>query len=155
MRLRMIVINVLFAITPIALLITFLCVLPAFAADVSPTAVDFSPILTQLIELVALLLAAVVAWAISRLQAYLRKKIGLDIDAQMRAVIDGAVNNAIAFGAAKAKELAAANATIDVKNAQLKLAADYVVAHAPDALAHFGVTPEALERRIIAALPSN
>ncbi len=83
----------------------------------------------------------------------MRKKWGLQVDDAQRQLLEDTIDHAIAYGAAKAKELAAKDGTVDVGNATLKLAADYANAHAPDALAHFGVTDEQLAKKIVAQLP--
>lgn len=121
------------------------------AAD---TTVSLSPIINQLVEIGVLVLTGVVTWAVARVQSYIRKNIGLTIDDKTRTLLEAAIDNGIAY-AAKKIEVEGAGLTVDAKNAQVAAAANYVVAHAPDALKHFGVTPEALTRKIIAQLPSD
>lgn len=123
-------------------------------ADVASTAIDLSPIANTLIEFAGALLAAFATWAVARITACVRKNLGLSIDEKTRNLLTEAIDNGIAYAQNKAKT-EVAGLTVDVHNKTVAEAANYVAAHAPDALAHFGVTQDALVRKIIAQLPSD
>lgn len=122
-----------------------------YAADAGGSEVHLAPLIDYLFEIIFAVIGALAIWAVHR---YARK-LGLQINDQQRAFLDQAIQNGIAW-ALKTAEAAAESrfGTVSVKDPKIALAANYVVAHAPDAIAHFGVTAEQLERKIVAKLPA-
>lgn len=111
--------------------------------------VDLSPLLNYGLEAIGMILLALASWA----TLWLKNKFKIDVDDKTRAYLTDAIDNAIQYAVKKTEAAVDPLAKIQVKDARVSAAADYLVAHVPDALAHFKVTPDALERLIIAKLP--
>jgi hypothetical protein len=113
------------------------------------TRINLAPLFNEiLLPIAGAVGAALAAWIVAKLL----KLIGLQSDEKMRDTIDHVLANALAYGVAKAGAAVGDNLTVDVKNAAIKSAADYALAHAPETLAHFGVTPELLAAKLAARL---
>lgn len=112
--------------------------------------VDLSPLLNQLIEAAGLVVMALASWAL----VYLKNRFKIDVDDKTRAYLSDAIDNAIKYAEQKTESTLDPIAKVDTKNAKVAVAVDYVVAHVPDAVAHFGLTPDALARLVTAKLPA-
>jgi hypothetical protein len=143
-----------------AALLVALAPLPALAdaAGVN-TAVDLSTVASGAITA----LSAAALWlgraAINALIGYLAQRTKLDLDDHTRAYLDQALERAVQYAQSSAERLVGpAASAIDVHNAVVAHAVNYAVDRVPDALAHFGLTPEALtgmvEARIQASAPT-
>jgi hypothetical protein len=111
--------------------------LAATAATAPPIAVNFSPIINVVVEILAAFLMLLLSWVVTLIADRLK----LSKDSAIRAYLSSAVDNAIQYGKQKA-EAAGAGATVKIDNQVVGHAVDYLVAHVPDALAHFGLTPD-------------
>jgi len=120
---------------------------PAFAA----TTVDISSFWTSTMAYVAAAIGAVISFLVGWLLILLKTKTGLSIDDSMRASLQTAVTNAAGLVLNKLGNVLPGTITID--NAFVAEAVQYVVKAAPDAIAHFGLTPDALATKITAVLP--
>jgi hypothetical protein len=143
-----------------AALLVALAPLPALAdaAGVN-TAVDLSTLASGVIAA----LGATALWVgravTSALIGYLAQKTKLELDDHTRAYLDQALERAVQYAQSSAERLVGpAASAIDVHNAVVAHAVNYAVDRVPDALAHFGLTPEALtgmvEARIQASAPT-
>jgi hypothetical protein len=119
------------------------------SADTSIAAGDvWSAIQTYIAAAVGALISAGVGWLI----VLLNRKLGLSIDDSMRSSLQTAATNAAGlvlnqFG----NRLSGVK--IDVKNELIADAVNYVLQAAPDAVAHFGLTPDLIAQKILALLP--
>lgn len=110
--------------------------------------IDLSPVLQLIIETLGAVVLALATWVVGKFG----KKIGLENDAKIRAYLDEAIKNGVAFAEQKLKEQADKIDEIDVKNVKVAEAANYVINAVPDAIKHFGVSPEKLKDLITARL---
>lgn len=133
-----------------ALLLALLLFAPAAFAD--GTTVNVGGFWSALEPYIASAVAAVVAtlggWGV----ALLNKKLGLSIDDSLRQSLQTAVTNAAGL-VLHQLDNKLAGVTIDVRNEMAAAAVNYVLAAAPDAVKHFGLTPDAIAEKIKAALP--
>lgn len=100
------------------------------------------------LAVVSVLATAIVGW----LAELLRRKFNLDIEAAHRDALQTALTNGAGLIAGKIGG-ALAGRTIDLKSVLLAEAVNYVLQAVPDAVRHFGVTPELLAEKILAKLP--
>ncbi len=121
---------------------------PAFAQ--SEVAVEglYNALQPYLLAVVSVVATAIVGW----LAELLRRKFNLDIDAAHREALQTALVNAAGLLIGKAGSAFSAR-KLDVKSAALAEAVNYVITAVPDAIRHFGITPEALAEKIQAKLP--
>lgn len=127
----------------------------AWAADTANTTVDLSGLAATAIALVAGLLAAIGRTAVKALAAYLQQRAKLELDDHTRSYLDAALDRAVVWARGKIEGVAdGALQPVDLHNAAIALAARYAVERVPDALAHFGVTQEALGQMIEARMAS-
>lgn len=126
----------------------------AYAADLTaPTpTIDFSPVLLSIIGLAAAAITALGGIGVKAVTSYLDRKFGLQLDADTRTYLDQALFNAVSFAEHHARDFAQDKAQIEVRNRTLAYAMDYMLDRVPDALAHFGITEQALKRMIEARL---
>ncbi len=111
-----------------------------------------APLLDQLVPLLGAAMLAVGSYAAKRAADWLR----LSNDAQVRGYLNEVIENAVSWAEADMKaRLArigpvgeAPKPTADDWHTAVDSAAGYVATRVPDALAHFGITPQGL-RRII------
>lgn len=125
-----------------------IAVSPAYADAINIGQAFSSGLQPYVDAIVSAALAALVGWVLMVVKA----KFNVDIDAHLR---DGA----IAFFHRQASSLVADGAVklngvkIEVSNPALAKAANAALDSIPDALKHFGLTPEAVQARIIDFLP--
>lgn len=128
-------------------------VTPALAQTASSTEISLwglvDPIRPLLTELLSILIAALVGF----LTVKLNKWLGLNIEAKHREALQLALKNGALAGLSKVQSMSA-NSTIDVKSEIIAQALVYASKSAPDAIAHFGLTPQRLREMIEAKLPA-
>ena len=118
---------------------------PAFAQATLDGASIFGAWKPYITEILAGLVAVIAGWVLK----LVRDKLGLDIDARHREVLQTALTNAAGLvvnslgGAASAVRL-------DVRSPALAEAVTYVLKGAPDALAHFGLSAERVREMVMA-----
>jgi hypothetical protein len=120
-----------------------LLLLAANAEAQAPTAGDaiFGVIRPYLVELAGVFVAALAAW----LFKLLREKLGIDIEAKHRDALQAALTNAAGLVINRAGGLAGALA-LPNSNPIVQQGVSYVIEATPDALRHFGITPEEARR---------
>jgi cytochrome bd-type quinol oxidase subunit 2 len=91
-----------------------------------------------LVEVASVFVSAVVLW----LAATMKAKLNIDIEAKHREALQAALTNAAGLVINRAGGMAGAIA-LPGRSALIVEGVDYVVQSAPDALKHFGITPEA------------
>ena len=82
----------------------------------------------------------------------LKNKLGVSIDDSMRASVQTAATNAAGLVLNQLGN-SLQGKTITVGTPFIADAVNYVLKNAPDAVAHFGLTPDAIAQKIIALLP--
>ena len=129
------------------------------ASAATSTMLDLAPVLTRLAEALCTILAALavpIFWAGWGWIQNRFKLSALEIDDATRATVDQGLEKALGYGIAQLHAEAAAltggGLTIDVKSQILKSAASFALDHIPDALAHFGITPDQLAGMVEARL---
>ncbi|HMN51132.1 MAG TPA: hypothetical protein PKB01_03615 [Xanthobacteraceae bacterium] len=121
---------------------------PAFAQTEVAIEGIYNVLQPYLLAVVSVIATAIVGW----LAELLRRKFNLDIDASHREALQTALTNGAGLllgkigGAASGKKL-------DLKSVVLAEAVNYVLQAVPDAIRHFGITPESLAEKILAKLP--
>lgn len=91
-----------------------------------------------LVELAGLMIVGIVGWLARTIKA----KLGIDIEARHRDALQAALTNAAGLVINRAGGAIGA-LHLTTSNPMITEGVDYVVKAAPDALKHFGITPEA------------
>ena len=116
-----------------------LVALPALAADGG--AIDFSPLVGELLVGLASIAVGVLTWGLKRWT-------GVSLSAEARATLDGAAGRAAERLIAKhGKRL-----TLDTGSPHLAEGADYVLTRVPDAVKRLGGSREAIEDRLVSEI---
>lgn len=121
---------------------------PAFARAELGAEGIYNVLQPYLLAIVSVIAAAIVGW----LAELLRRKFNLDIDAAHRDALQTALTNGAGLLLGKAGG-ALADKKLDLKSAALAEAVNYVLQAVPDAIRHFGITPEAVAEKLQAKLP--
>lgn len=108
----------------------------------------FAIVQPYVVELASVIVAFIVAWV----SAKVTKLTGIQIEAKHREALQSALQNGVNYGINKAGGWAATK-DFDLKNQALAAAVKYVLDSVPDAIAHFGLTPEKLAQLLEAKLP--
>lgn len=126
--------------------------LPA-RADVTSTAIDFAPIVQQVVvPLVIAVLGTVGTWALVRLKSWL----GIKENSQLATTLDAALQNSLAFAQSRLPNVVATvPLSIATKNEVIGVAATYALAHVPDTLKALGVDQALLRQKLEARLSIN
>lgn len=135
--------------------IAILFAYPVLAQD-APAAtgggvIDFTPILNELALAVATVASAALLYLAKLARDWFKAKTGVELqisDAQMRSVLDKAIQYGIALAVGRLGD----RAQLSVSNAQVAQIANYVIAAVPGALKNFGITEERLQEMIRARL---
>lgn len=110
----------------------------ATAQQQSTGSAVFEIVRPYLVEVAGLVIAGVVGW----LATAVRAKLGIDIEARHREALQAALTNAAGLVINRAGGSIGA-LHLPTSNTMIAEGVDYVVKAAPDALKHFGITPEA------------
>lgn len=125
------------------LLVAALVVVPAVAMAQTTTVVSVSPIWTYVEPTITAVASAIVLFLITLLANTVQKYLKVSIDASNRDALHSAIMSGINLGLDKVGgKVNAAN--LDVKNAVVAEAINWVETSVPGALAHFGITPDAI-----------
>lgn len=121
---------------------------PAFAQTEVAIEGIYNVLQPYLLAVVSVIATAIVGW----LAELLRRKFNLDIDASHRDALQTALTNGAGLLLGKIGG-AASGRKLDLKSVVLAEAVNYVLQAVPDAIRHFGITPESLAEKILAKLP--
>lgn len=114
----------------------------------STTTIDLAPVLLQIVLPIAgAVLSALIPLAVAKLATFLHLKANSE---DRKALLDAA-DNAVAL-ALKAARDNAGGAVVDVHNASVAAAVDYLTTNLPDAIKRLGLTPDAVENIVNARL---
>lgn len=129
--------------------VLLLLVANAARADALVAAGDiWAGLVPYLAAAIGSLISAAVGWLV-----YLvNMKLGLSIDDSLRDSLQTAAANAAGLVLAGLGNRLS-GMTLDVRSELVADAVNYVLKAAPDAVAHFGLTPEAVAQKILALLP--
>lgn len=113
---------------------------PSFAAD---TEVSFAPLVNTLLEYLVpalgVLIAALIGWA----AALIKKRTGLEIEARHREALHSAAMTGVRIALEKFA-VSPSNLTADLRSKVLADGVEWIQESVPDALKHFGLTPDRL-----------
>jgi hypothetical protein len=115
--------------------------------------IDVKPLIETVRDLLIALVAGFTTVGVPLLFLRLRKKWGVDIDVGEQNKVQSALTNIAAQLIARGAVQVSENGRITVQNADLARAANTVIGRVPDAMAHFNLTPEQVQQRIIEKLP--
>jgi hypothetical protein len=121
---------------------------PAFAQTEVGVEGIYNVLQPYLLAIVSVAATAIVGW----LAELLRRKFNLDIDAAHREALQTALTNGAGLLIGKAGS-AVAGKKLDLKSGPIAEAVNYVLQAVPDAIRHFGITPEAVAEKLQAKLP--
>jgi hypothetical protein len=108
----------------------------------------WSGVLPYIVAAIGAVITFLVGWVLN----LLKTKLGVSIDDSMRASLQTAATNAAGLVLNQlGNQLSGTK--IDVGNQFVADAVNYVLKAAPDAVAHFGLTPDAIAQKILALLP--
>jgi hypothetical protein len=124
----------------------------AVSAARADTLVALGHIWSGLEPFIIAALGALISAAAGWLVYLINKKLGLSIDDSLRDSLQTAAANAAGLVLAQVGNRLA-GVTLDVRSALVADAVNYVLEAAPDAVAHFGLTPEAVAQKVLALLP--
>lgn len=105
--------------------------------------IDFTPLISVVIEIAASLLMIFAILAVRALQ----RKFNIEADEKMNGRINEAIERAIDFAEAKLKEKGK-GVVVDTKHEAVAEAVNYVIAGVPKAIGHFGLTPERIAEMV-------
>jgi hypothetical protein len=109
------------------------------------TAIDLSPLLQQLLELLAVALLVMTTWIANSTRKWVGEKNSELLGARLKETI----KNGIAYGV---NHIEKEKPTINVKDSITAYAAQYVIDRVPDTLKHFNITQDSLAKMIEARL---
>lgn len=110
--------------------------------------IDLAPILDVVLQGLVVLITTLIGWGITKLT----KKYNLDIDEKYREHLYGSIEKAINYGTAVAKEKLKHKTEIDVRNAILAEATNYVLKGIPPTLKKLKLTEDRLRELVLAKL---
>jgi len=131
-------------------------VVPAFALSIAPAqaaTIDVGQAVTgSLVDVINGAVMAMITAGVGWLGVILKNKFNIDIEAKHREALTAFLNrqasSLVAKGAVKVQGL-----KVEVGSDALAVAANTALHAIPDALKFFGLTPEALQKRILDLLP--
>lgn len=140
---------------PLLLFVFCLCIavlIPSAAFAAEGYALHIQDVLQAIIGAVFSILGVVATAAIGVMAHRIDKKTGIEIDDNTRQYLNNALQNGLKYAENKARSAAENIEDPVIKNKVVADAANYVTQNVPDALAHFGVTPDQLGDLLVARL---
>lgn len=120
--------------------------------------VDLTPLYgvgNQIIQAIAAgAVTALCGWAVYAFHAYLAPYLGTQDEAQIAANLNTTLSNGVAAGLVHLGAWETAHKDVEVRGAVQKFAVQYAVDHAPEAIAHFGLSPDQLAIKALAFIPT-
>lgn len=135
------------------LAVAFLMLLfsPAFAQAASDTTVSFAPLITALLPYLATLLSLLATAALGWLATLLQKKVNIDLTQSSRDALHSALTTGINLALSKLQP-EGGKLTLDVKDKTIAQAITWAETSVPEAIQHFGLTPDALRSMVASKL---
>ena len=136
--------------TILAILLLIVATAPARAAGVIDIGQAFNAAIAPYIDaVVQAVIAAFVLWVAAKI----KQKTGIDIDAGHRDALTRALQNQASSLIADGATYIDAHGKIAVNNLAMAKAVNDLMTVIPDAVKHFGLTPEFVARRIVDMIP--
>lgn len=132
------------------LVVTLSVVAPSFAQDTDTTlnlGTLLAPWMEMLVAAAIALVLALAGWATS----LLKQRTGIDLEQFRQTTLQTALENGAGLLLARAKR-SADGVVIDVRHPAIRDAILYVNDAAPEAVAHWGLTPEQIAQKLIAKI---
>lgn len=133
-------------------LLGFTLLATAQEAGASAATVDFGPLATIAIEIVAPIVVTVLGGLATWVLAKVGKSTGLRIDSEHRSAIEQGLGRAVGYAITKLEDRAKGGIPINLRNEAIATASRYALESVPGALEHFGVTSDRLSEMIEARL---
>jgi hypothetical protein len=133
------------------LLIFTLVPLPALADAAAGYVINIQESLQLATSFIFAALGTVIVWA----AGLVVKKLKLENDSEIRFYLEQAIHAGLAWALRKAQVAVSEVKDPRVESQIVADAANYIADRVPDALAHFGITPESLAEMIRARLPQH
>jgi|GEM_PF-1920050 len=133
----------------------FACAAPAFAAEsvIAATTVDLTPLALILLGFALTAVGVGLRFLFRAGVDYFERKLDVTVDADTRAYLDKALDNAISYGSSTlTRAVENKSIELDVKNEVVARAAQYALDRVPDALDYFSINEEALKAMLTARL---
>tara|TARA_R110000868_G_scaffold40543_4_gene139800 strand:- start:9794 stop:10180 length:387 start_codon:yes stop_codon:yes gene_type:complete len=112
------------------------------------TMIDLGTLMPMLSEMLLAVLTALASFAVAKLCQWLKAK----RDGELGAILDKALGMGIAFAMSRLTDWTAGRMSVDVKSELAADAANYALAHVPEAVKALGLDGEHLTRMIEARL---
>lgn len=126
---------------------------PAFAAEAAGTTVDLSGIAGTIVAGIGAAVLWLARAAVAAAVGYIQQTTKLELDEHTRDYLDRALQRAVDYAETKVgQSVGPAASEVDLHNATVAHAVNYVVDRVPDALAHFGITTEGLTAMVEARM---
>jgi hypothetical protein len=139
------------AVAALCLLTVTMVVFPGPAW--AQSGVDLNPIMSTVVAPLAVTVLSGVASAFLAVSfGWLRRKWGIDIEANHREALHSAIVTGINLGVAKTGQLGSVP-KMQVGNPLTRIALEYALRAVPDAIKAFNLTPEKVEQMILAKIP--
>jgi hypothetical protein len=142
--------------SPLRYLAALLLALVLLAAPAFAGTIDFTPIANQVILAIAAVIAALAAWLLQRLVAWVGTKTDLtktQLDEQLQQSFNEAALRGIAWAGSQAqKEVGGIVGKVEVGGPFVGMAAQYVIDHWPDLIKRSGLTTDSVVKAIEARL---
>lgn len=138
---------------PVLIGLALLAPLPVLAADGVGTIVNLSDLAATIAALVLAAIAAALRGLVRVGIDYLTQRARIELDESTRLYLEDVIYRGITWarGTVEAR-VATLPLAVDVKSAVVAAAVQYVQQHVPDALDHFGLSPEGVERMVLARI---
>lgn len=117
---------------------------PTNVTVVAEHTIALQPLFDYVFNLLAIILPPVLLGVIT---IATNKWINVKLDENSRKALEGALEKGATWALGKARD-ATSKISVQTKNAAVAMAANYVIASTPDALARFGVTPDRLKELV-------
>lgn len=115
--------------------------LAAFAQDAPSTSIDVGTFILEVAPYATEAASLIVIAAIGWVTVFLKRKLGIDIEARHREALHSAIMTGLGVAASRHGG-SMRSIKVDVDSAFLAETANYVLQSVPDAVRYFGVTPE-------------
>lgn len=117
------------------------------------SAVDLTPIYTAVNQGLVTLFAGLITAGLAYLGYLWQKWFHAQMDTAMRNSLNSALSTGVSAGLHELDAFESVHNSVAVQGAVQRFAVQYAVNHAPDALAHFGLSPETLATKALAFIP--
>lgn len=115
--------------------------------------IDIKPLIDGLLPYIVSALGGIIVLIGGLITTWLKRKWNIDIDQAHRNAWQQAAQNAAGALIAKGAVKIEGNGTVSVKSAEMAQVINTVAQRVPEAIAHFGFTPDDIQHLIVAKIP--